>query len=300
MNISIKPWHLIERAAARLRESPAAPPGASALGDPVVDDIGLGATPEHEIPIADTTLPRADPMMMTVEQEVLRSAGLIDFDAQRTRLSEEFKIAQSQLIRAKAGNKNANNPSNNLVLITSARPNEGKSFVSINLAASLAHFSNQKILLVDADEKSNSLTDCLGLSDYPGLFQIARNANLSIEGVRISLGVPGLFFISKGQNENLIGPKNLAQQLERLARCFPDYIILVDAAPCLASSDATIFASSVGQIVLVVEAEKTQRDEIEACLELLEECKSIMLLLNKASLTGNSTFGAYGYGSRTS
>jgi receptor protein-tyrosine kinase len=299
MNISIKPWHLIERAAARLRESPAAPPGAESLGDPVTDDIVLGVAPKHEDAITDTALPLTD-QMMTVGQEVLRSAGLIDFDAQKTRLSEEFKIAQSQLVRAIAGNKNAKNLSNNVILITSARPSEGKSFVSINLAASLAHFSNRKILLVDADEKSGSLTDCLGLSDHPGFFQIARNSQLPIEGVRISLSIPGLSFISKGRNESLIGPKNLAQQLERLARCFPDHIILVDAAPCLASSDATIFAPTVGQIVLVVEAEKTQRDEIEACMELLEECKSIMLLLNKASLTGNSTFGAYGYGSRTS
>ncbi|HEY8613579.1 MAG TPA: hypothetical protein VIL69_20155, partial [Roseomonas sp.] len=52
-------------------------------------------------------------------------------------------------------------------------------------------------------------------------------------------------------------------------------------------------ATVSGQVVLVVEAERTQRSEVEAALDLVEACPVLQLLLNKARLTESDTFGAY-------
>jgi receptor protein-tyrosine kinase len=49
----------------------------------------------------------------------------------------------------------------------------------------------------------------------------------------------------------------------------------------------------VGQILFVVEAERTQRDEVEASLDLIQACPLIMLLLNKVQVSTRYTFGAY-------
>ena len=49
----------------------------------------------------------------------------------------------------------------------------------------------------------------------------------------------------------------------------------------------------VGQILFVVEAERTQRDEVEAALDLIQACPLIMMLLNKVQVTTRYTFGAY-------
>ncbi len=82
--------------------------------------------------------------------------------------------------------------------------------------------------------------------------------------------------------------------LARLAAALPDHIIVLDTPPCLSTSDASILAPIVGQVVLVVEAERTQRAEVEAALDLVEACPNLQLLLNHAVLTANDTFGAYG------
>ena len=50
-----------------------------------------------------------------------------------------------------------------------------------------------------------------------------------------------------------------------------------------------------GQIVLIVEAERTQRNEVVAALDLIKACPSITLMLNKIRLTTSYTFGAYHY-----
>ena len=83
--------------------------------------------------------------------------------------------------------------------------------------------------------------------------------------------------------------------VERLARQFRDHLIILDASPCLATSDPTVLAPLVRQIVMVVEAGRTHRAELLAALDMLKGCPNIALLLNKASLGTPHTFGAYHY-----
>ena len=54
-------------------------------------------------------------------------------------------------------------------------------------------------------------------------------------------------------------------------------------------------APLVGQIVMVVEAERTQRSEVLAALDLIKACPTITLMLNKIRVTTSYTFGAYHY-----
>jgi protein-tyrosine kinase len=83
--------------------------------------------------------------------------------------------------------------------------------------------------------------------------------------------------------------------MHELTRRFPDRYIVLDTPPCMASSDAATLAPLVGQIVFVVEAHRTQQDEIEAGLSMLSSCPRISLLLNKSELA-SAHFGSYGYG----
>jgi protein-tyrosine kinase len=68
--------------------------------------------------------------------------------------------------------------------------------------------------------------------------------------------------------------------------------VIFDAPPVLASTESTVLAHRVGQIVMVVEAEKTQRRTLEDALTLLNACSNVNLLLNKSRVS----FGAEGYG----
>jgi receptor protein-tyrosine kinase len=84
----------------------------------------------------------------------------------------------------------------------------------------------------------------------------------------------------------------MAQLLQRLGGCGTKRVVILDAAPSLSTSDPAALASAVGHILMVVQAERTQRDEVEKALELLQACPSIMLVLNKAHQFGRFAFGA--------
>jgi protein-tyrosine kinase len=91
----------------------------------------------------------------------------------------------------------------------------------------------------------------------------------------------------------LLSSKRMAALLTEMTQRYADRFIIFDAPPCLASSEPSILADLVGQIVFVVEAHKTEREEIEAALRLISGCSNISLLLNKADTRNLEEFGSY-------
>lgn len=82
--------------------------------------------------------------------------------------------------------------------------------------------------------------------------------------------------------------------LTELTHRFSDRFVILDTPPCMVSSDAATMAPLVGQIVFVVEAYRTQQDEIEASVGMLNACPRISLLLNKSAQV-SAHFGSYRY-----
>ncbi|WP_158933320.1 hypothetical protein [Acidisphaera sp. S103] len=74
---------------------------------------------------------------------------------------------------------------------------------------------------------------------------------------------------------------------------YADRLLILDAPPCLSTSDPAVLARVAGQILFVVEADRTQRDEIEASLDLIQACPTITMVLNKQQISSRYTFGAY-------
>jgi receptor protein-tyrosine kinase len=237
-----------------------------------------------------------------IEFAVLEQAGMIPWGRKRDRVAEEFRLVQSQVLRqldaaAKSGPQGTSLP--NLVMITSARPNEGKSFVSLNLAASIAHFGSRQVLLVDADAKHTSLSHHLNLAEQPGLLDFGAGLMPRPETLIVPTRVETLSILPIGGvgpgRGDLAAKVAIATAIERLARRFAPTVIVLDAPPCLSTSDPSALAPVVGQTVFVIEAERTRRGEVESSLDLIAACPTITLLLNKSQLTTNSTFGAYYY-----
>ena len=91
----------------------------------------------------------------------------------------------------------------------------------------------------------------------------------------------------------LFSSTEMIRLIQSLGRRYADRLLVLDAPPCLSTSDPAVLAPVVGQILFVVEAERTQRDEIEASLDLLQACPTIALVLNKQQISSRYTFGAY-------
>ena len=270
-----------------------APPAPSMPSGPVVP--GATAVLEQAAPPATRAEPAALPV---VSLDALERAGMVVARTARTRISEEYRIVIGRVMRALRAEP-AGAGAHNVLMVTSARPNEGKSFSALNLAGSIAQHGNEKVLLIDLDAKVKPISAQLGVGDRMGLQDLVSNPSLRPEDVMLSTAIANLSFIPVGTRigEGLdpTSVRPTPPTLTRIARRFPKHLIILDAPPCLSTSDPHTIAPYVGQVVMVVEAERTQRTEVEAAIDLVRVCPTITILLNKVRLTTSHTFGAYDY-----
>lgn len=280
----------------------APPPAADATAEPRQTSP---ATETEDAPVA----PDADTMQGPahgdeegvgqpfVDMTSLFRAGMIDWNRVRSRVSEEFRLVQRQIVRTAFTAAGAEPGFSNLLMITSSIPGEGKSFTSLNLAACIARQRDHYVLLIDIDSKRDSFCMALGLGDSPGLLDLAANPDLDPSQVIAKTAIEHLSVLPIGIERDL-GPelfasKQMTKLIQSLGRRYADRLIVLDAPPTLSTSDPAALAPIVGQIMFVVEAERTQREEVEASLDLLQACPTITLLLNKVQVQTRYTFGAY-------
>ncbi|MBV8097409.1 MAG: AAA family ATPase [Acetobacteraceae bacterium] len=233
-----------------------------------------------------------------IDDQALQSAGMIDWTRERSRVAEEFRIVQNQILRSAFAPETAFESNSNLVMLTSARPGEGKSFASLNIAASIARQRDREVLLVDIDSKADAIGRKLGLAEAAGLLNLVSDPSLTADSLLIRTALPKLSILPVGTDPErrgeLFATRQMARVIRDLGQANADRLVIIDAPPCLSSSEPSLLAPIVGQIVLIVEAERTQRQEVEAALDLIQACPNLTLLLNKIQLSTKHSFGAYG------
>jgi protein-tyrosine kinase len=285
--------HLIERAAARLCEEGRLDPCAAQLlaAEPASSFAEPGASPsEGRAAIVPTVRP-------IIDQILLDHPPPPHPKTWRNRVGEEFRVTQGQILRAAFSGDTGGAAPANLLMVTSARPGEGKTFAALNLAAGIAHADDRAVLLLDIDRKPASLSHTLGLSEAPGLLDLAADPSLNPGEVIVPTAFEKLCVLPLGRDQNdgtdPLATRQMTRLIRDLGRRYDDRLVILDAPPCLASSGPSTLAPIVGQILLVVEAGRTQREELEAAVDLIQACPTISLLLNKVRLTTRSSFGSY-------
>lgn len=229
--------------------------------------------------------------------ETLEKSGLVarPRGGMRSRLVEEIALVRQQVLRSIPSLSPGNARCARVILVTSARPGDGKTFISLNLAASIAEGAATPVLLIDGDGRRGSLSDSLGIGDQPGLRSLAAGSSLLPAALARPTALQHLSVMSCGGPSDETPPgEALARAVQRIAAEFPGHIIVLDMPPALSTSDPGALAPLAGQLIMVVHAERTQRNEIEAALDVLDGCPEIRLLLNRAGLTLNDSFGSYG------
>jgi receptor protein-tyrosine kinase len=233
--------------------------------------------------------------------DALRRAGFVaaTTGTTRSRITEELNVVQHQVLRTIQATEPAEGRIARLVMVTSAKPGEGKSFCALNIAARLAISTTDQIILVDGDSKRRgSLTSLLGQQDAPGLRDLAADALLRPEIQVLPTAIPRLSFLPLGRPVTelsaLPSGEMLAAAIGRLAAAMPGRTIVLDMPPCLSTSEPSALAAISGQVVLVVEAESTQHNEVEGALDMIESCPTLQLVLNRTRLATSDTFGAHG------
>ena len=270
---------LIERAAALLRQQEAIelnPPASFAESVP---------------PSAGSEL--------VLDRGRLASFGISIPSSARSRTVEEFRLVKRNLMAGwSQGDLIGDRQSGRLIMVTSARPGEGKTFSALNLALAFASERDVKALLVDVDTQHPGLPKILGIPADNGIVDVLTGT-LELSEVLIQTNIPNLMILPAGRGgphvPELLSSRGMNVLLEELTNRLGDRFIIIDTPPCMASSDAAALAPLVGQIVFIVEAHSTQQAEIEAALTMLGACPRISLLLNKSDTLASEHFGSYGY-----
>jgi len=91
----------------------------------------------------------------------------------------------------------------------------------------------------------------------------------------------------------LLASEQMAALLRELASRYPDRIIIFDSPPLLATTEARVLASHMGQVIMVVAADMTTKQAVDHALATIESCEIVLMMLNKASRTDVGAY--YGY-----
>jgi exopolysaccharide/PEP-CTERM locus tyrosine autokinase len=291
---------IVEKAAEKLRTRPAEQP----VSPPVEDVVEVAAAPtverlqEQRHPVRREAM---DGEVVHVDLDALMRAGLLPSEDETSgRLSNEVRRAKLPLLNNATG-KSAKVPEfADRIVVTSAVPGEGKTFTAINLALSLAREPDFEVVLLDADIPKSDVTRTFGLQGYPGLMDILADESRRAADVILRTDVPNLFLVPAGQRNplaaELFGGRRMGQVLEGLGASSRQRLLLFDSSPLLATPEARVLASQMGQVVVVVGAGHTRRYELKSALEGLGGSQYVGLILNKSRLPAseNPYYGYYG------
>lgn len=241
----------------------------------------------------------------TIEVDLARLSanGYITPSAPRSRLAEEFRVIKRPLVNNVNGKSAAPIRHANRIMVTSAVPGEGKTFVSLNLAMSLAMEFDTEVLLVDADVLRPAVLERLGIEPSTGLLDMLVEPELPLEEVVLRTSVDHLSILPAGQPQSrsteLLASEAMTRLVERLATDDPRRIVLFDTPPLLAASESRVLAAHMGQVVLVIAADDTPQGTVAEALSTIENCPVVFSLLNRVSRSEHGHYyGAYGsYGS---
>ena len=234
-----------------------------------------------------------------VELEPLRARGFVMPDGEQSRIAQEFRVIKRPLIANAYGKGAAPVRNGKRVMVTSAFPGEGKSFIAINLALSIAAERDHKVLLVDADVARPSIPRVLGFEAGAGLMDWLIDGNLDVGDLTLQTDVEKLAILPSGrrheQATEFLASASMSLLLDQISARFPDRIVIFDSPPLLVTTESRVLAQYMGQIVMVVEAGKTPKAAVNDALATIDGTAEVVgMLLNKSKGFGTGGYGGYG------
>ena len=205
---------------------------------------------------------------------------------------EEFRSLRSRLYQLRE-----KTDSLKTVMVASALPGEGKTFVSANLAQALVRQHGRRVLLIDADIRKPHMHESLGTIGTPGLIEYL-SGEVDREAILQRAPMDNLFFIAGGKAvsnpSELIANGRFKKLIDDMKTAF--HWIIVDSSPVIPVTDAPLIAPCCDGVVLVIQADGTP---VELAKRARQEFKSVPVLgvvLNRThDLPAESSY-YYAYG----
>ncbi len=249
------------------RENPAS---LHPMGATVMPSMASGFNYESLVARCPQTEWKPDPRTMLFFQEDDSRVGAEEFRTLRSRL---YQIREKMPLKR--------------LMVTSALPKEGKSFVAANLAQVMVRQHGRRVLVIDADLRNPGMHRHLGAPQSPGLSDYLLSE--CDEFAAMQRGpMENLFFMPGGRAvtnaPELLSNGRLKLFLQRVEPLF-DWVIL-DSSPVIPVSDATLVAGSCDGILMVVRSNVTPSDLARRAREEFPDKLLLGVVLNGTSTAG--------------
>ncbi len=242
-----------------------------------------GAPPERKFTLGKAPVKYA---RREIEKDLVTLMNPHSFEA------EQFKILRTNLLFAESGKTPRS------VMVTSAAPGEGKSFVAANLAVSVAQHVNWNVLLIDCDLRRPNIHRQFGFQNVSGLSDYLANGT-ALEPLLRKTGVENLTILPAGplpdNPSELLSSKRMAALLDEVANRYKDRLIILDSPPPRLTAESGALARYVDGILLVVKYGKTPKDSVTDLIDKLGRKKIIGAVVNNFD-AGASRYNRKYYG----
>jgi tyrosine-protein kinase Etk/Wzc len=185
-----------------------------------------------------------------------------------------------------------------VLLVTSPAEHEGKTFVSINLAASFA-LANKKTLIIDSDLRRPRIHSIMGVDKKPGLADFLMN-DTGLDEIIREIKPNSLSYITAGSiptnPDQLLESQSMQNFIQQIRHLFE--VIIIDSPPIVAVIDAEIIAKKVDGTILVISSDKTENRVMQEAIEIIQDTNVPFLgtvLNNYSNKSGSGYYYKYHY-----
>ena len=207
-------------------------------------------------------------------------------------VAENIRSLRTQILHPRSGRRIRS------VLVTSAGPGAGKSFVCANLAVSFAQGMDHQGLLVNCDLRKPSLEKMFGVANEQGLVDVLRDGK-EVHSCILPVGIENLDILPTGRPPvnpaELLGSERMRMLLNELEKEDARRILLLDSPPVLSAAETAVLIQYVDAVVLVVRYGKSRREHVLSVVEQIGKNKIIGVVFNayETSPLEEKLFGSY-------
>jgi protein-tyrosine kinase len=207
--------------------------------------------------------------------------------------TEIFKVLRGKILFPASGKPPRS------IMVTSAVPGEGKSFVAANLAVNMARNIEDQVLLMDCDLRRPSMHRMFGLGRVKGLSEHLSNGN-RIADLLIKTGIGKLSIFPSGtpphNPSEVLSSAKMATLLNELKARYQDRYLIIESPPPMLAPETNAIAKQVDGIIVVIKFGSTPIDAVEELIDNLGKEKIIGAVINRFDARTNRYYGYRKYG----
>jgi protein-tyrosine kinase len=207
--------------------------------------------------------------------------------------TEIFKVLRSKILFPASGEPPRS------IMVTSAVPGEGKSFVAANLAVNMAQSIEDHVLLMDCDLRRPTMHRLFGLRRLKGLSEHLADGN-KIEDLLIKTGLGKLSIFPSGtppyNPSEVLSSAKMVKLLDELKTRYQDRYLIIESPPPMLAPETIAIAKQVDAIIVVIKFGSTPMDAVEELIDNLGKEKIIGAVINRFDARTSRYYGYRKYG----